>query len=74
MAIAAAHGVNPAQAILRWHVQLGAVPLPLSSNPTRQRENLDIFDFTLTEQDLDDLSRLESGRLWDQDPDTYEEF
>jgi diketogulonate reductase-like aldo/keto reductase len=73
-AIAAAHGVNPAQAILRWHVQLGAVPLPLSSNPTRQRENLDIFDFTLTEQDLDDLSRLESGRLWDQDPDTYEEF
>jgi 2,5-diketo-D-gluconate reductase A len=74
VAIAQAHGVTPAQAILRWHVQLGAVPLPLSSNPDRQRENLKIFDFGLTEQDLEDLARLESGRLWDQAPDTYEEF
>jgi len=74
VAIATAHGVTPAQAILRWHVQLGAVPLPLSSDPVRQRENLEIVDFALTERELDDLRRLEAGRLWDQDPDTYEEF
>jgi 2,5-diketo-D-gluconate reductase A len=74
VAIAAAHNVTPAQAILRWHIQLGAVPLPLSTDPTRQRENLDILDFTLTDQDLAALSRLRTGRLWNQDPDTYEEF
>jgi diketogulonate reductase-like aldo/keto reductase len=73
-AVASAHGRTPAQVILRWHVQLGAVPLPMSSNPTRQRQNLEIFDFELTDQDLQDVSGLETGRLWDQDPDTYEEF
>jgi 2,5-diketo-D-gluconate reductase A len=72
--IADSHGVTPAQAILRWHLQLGAVPLPLSSNPARRRENLQIFHFELTDRDLDYLSRLETGRLWDQHPDTYEEF
>ena len=47
--IAEAHGVTPAQAILRWHVQLGAVPIPKSADPERQRANLDVFGFALSD-------------------------
>lgn len=71
---AAAHGVSPGQVVLRWHVQLGAVPLPKSSNPDRQRQNLDVFGFELSEAEVAAISSLERGRIWDQDPDTYEEF
>ncbi len=73
-AAAAAHGVTPAQAVLRWHVQLGSIPLPKSASPARQAENLDVFGFTLTEEEVASISSLESGRLWDGDPDTNEEF
>ena len=43
------HGVTPAQVILRWHVQLGSLPLPKSAHPERQRANLDVFGFDLTQ-------------------------
>lgn len=72
--IAEAHGVTPAQAILRWHVQLGAVPIPKSADPERQRTNLDLFGFELSDDEVAALSALERGRIWDQDPETYEEF
>ena len=72
--VADAHGVTPTQAILRWHVQRGAVPIPKSSSPERQRENLDIFDFELTPDEVQSISSLESGRLWGADPDTHEEL
>lgn len=72
--IAQAHGVTPAQAILRWHVQLGAVPIPKSADPQRQRANIDLFGFELDEEQVAALSGLERGRIWDQDPDTHEEF
>ena len=72
--IAEAHGVAPAQAILRWHVQLGAVPIPKSADAGRQRTNIDLFGFTLTDDEMAALSGLERGRLWDQDPDVHEEF
>jgi 2,5-diketo-D-gluconate reductase A len=73
-AIAEAHGVTPAQAVLRWHVQLGAVPIPASANPARQRANLDLFGFTLTDAEMATLSAMERGRIWGQDPDVHEEF
>jgi 2,5-diketo-D-gluconate reductase A len=72
--IAAAHEVTPTQVILRWHVQLGAVPIPKSSDPARQRENIDVFSFDLSDAELRSISALESGRLWGADPDTHEEF
>ena len=72
--IAEAHGVTPAQAILRWHVQLGAVPIPKSADPQRQRVNIDIFGFSLSDDEMAALSGLERGRIWGQDPDTHEEF
>ncbi|KAB1653599.1 aldo/keto reductase [Pseudoclavibacter chungangensis] len=74
LAVANAHGVTPAQAILRWHVQIGSVPIPKSRSVERQRANLDVFGFELSDAEIDTLSSLERGRLWDQDPDTHEEF
>ncbi|MHA6693018.1 aldo/keto reductase [Homoserinimonas sp. A520] len=73
-AIAEAHGVTPTQVVLRWHVQLGAVPIPKSSTPERQRENFDVFGFELSHAEIASISSLESGRLWDGDPETNEEF
>ncbi|TQL47378.1 diketogulonate reductase-like aldo/keto reductase [Homoserinimonas aerilata] len=72
--VAAAHGVTPSQAVLRWHIQLGSVPIPRSGDAGRQRENLDVFGFELTDAEITAISALESGRLWDGDPDTHEEF
>ncbi|SDO21481.1 aldo/keto reductase [Actinacidiphila guanduensis] len=72
-AVAEAHGVTPAQAVLRWHVQLGAVPVPKSGDPGRQRANLDIFGFELTEQEMAALGGLGRGRIGG-DPQTHEEF
>ncbi|WP_353808691.1 aldo/keto reductase [Agromyces sp. SYSU T00194] len=71
---AAAHGRTPTQAVLRWHVQLGTVPIPKSSDAARQRENLDVFGFELTPGEMEAISALERGRLWDGDPDTHEEM
>ncbi|GAA3911188.1 aldo/keto reductase [Microbacterium invictum] len=72
--IAAAHEVTPTQVVLRWHVQLGSTPIPKSADPQRQRENADVFGFSLTDAEVAALSGLERGRLWDGDPDTHEEM
>jgi len=73
---AAKYGRTPAQVVLRWHVQLGAVPLPKSSDGQRQRENLDVFDFELTEDEMAAITGLgrPDGRLWGGDPETNEEM
>ncbi|MFF2633005.1 aldo/keto reductase [Microbacterium sp. NPDC058021] len=72
--VAAAHGVTPTQVVLRWHTQLGSTPIPKSASPERQRENADVFGFTLTNDEVAAISALERGRLWDGDPDTHEEM
>ncbi|GAA2246046.1 aldo/keto reductase [Rarobacter faecitabidus] len=74
--IAAKHGKSPVQVILRWHTQLGTIPLPKSANASRQRENLELFDFTLSEGDMAAITSLgrPDGRLAGQDPAEYEEF
>jgi diketogulonate reductase-like aldo/keto reductase len=73
---AAAHGVSPAQAILRWQIQLGNVPLPKSATPSRQLENLDVFGFELTDAEIAAISALTrpDGRLFGGDPTTHEEM
>ena len=73
---AEAHGVTPAQAILRWQVQLGALPLPKSSSAERQADNLDVFGFELTDEEMADITGLgrPDGRLFGGDPDTHEEM
>ncbi|MDI2090727.1 aldo/keto reductase [Commensalibacter oyaizuii] len=65
-----------AQIILRWHVQLGALPIPKATSEARQKENLALFDFQLAQADMDKISALDKpdGRLKGQDPAKYEEF
>lgn len=69
--IAAHHRRTPAQAIIRWHLQLGNVVIPKSANPERIRENLDVFDFELTEDEMEAIERLDSGGRIGDDPATY---
>lgn len=65
-----------AQIILRWHYQIGAVAIPKAASPAHQRENLAIFDFELTDEEMALIATLtkENGRIDGQDPREYEEF
>jgi 2,5-diketo-D-gluconate reductase A len=69
------HGVTPGQVILRWQVQLGSVPIPKSAAPERQRQNLEVFGFELTDEEVAAITALgrADGRLFGGDPDTHEE-
>jgi 2,5-diketo-D-gluconate reductase A len=60
-AVAAAYGKTPGQVVLRWHIELGLVPIPKSANPTRLAQNIDIFDFSLSAADLAALSTIDAG-------------
>ena len=69
-------GVTAGQVILRWHIQIGSLPIPKSSNPQRQRENLDVFGFELTDGEVVAITDLgePDGRLFGGDPDAHEEM
>ena len=64
-AIADAHGVSPAQVILRWNLQKGVVVIPGSSDPDHIRENTDIYRFSLTEEEMDRINALDRGEKHD---------
>lgn len=61
--IAAAKKRSPAQIVLRWHVQIGNVVVPKSSDPQRMADNLSVYDFTLSESDMAEISRLPQERM-----------
>ncbi len=65
------HGRTPAQVVLRWHVQLGLVVVPKSSDPQRQAQNLDVFAFELTADEMAALSALDRGESAATDSDTF---
>ena len=65
------HGRTPGQIGLRWHVQLGTVPVPKSADPRRQAENLAVFDFALTDEEMAALSALDRGDELATDPSTF---
>ncbi|MFD7296306.1 aldo/keto reductase [Streptomyces sp. NPDC059897] len=67
--IAARHGKSPAQVVLRWHLQLGNVVIPKSVTPARIRENLDVFDFTLTDDELASIATLDRDLRTGPHPD-----
>jgi 2,5-diketo-D-gluconate reductase A len=69
--IAAHHERTVAQTVLRWHLQLGNVVIPKSVTPSRVRENFDLFDFELTEDDLAAIARLDAGHRTGPDPSTF---
>jgi 2,5-diketo-D-gluconate reductase A len=70
-AIAERHGKTPAQAILRWHLQLGNVVFPKSVTPARIRENIELFDFELSDAEMEEFERLDRGERIGPDPGTF---
>jgi diketogulonate reductase-like aldo/keto reductase len=67
--IAEAHGKSPAQVMLRWGVQQGRSVIPKSTKPARIAENLDVFDFELTADELAAIDALDTGRRGGPDPE-----
>lgn len=67
--IAQTHGRSPAQVVLRWHTQLGLIPIPKSADPQRQADNLAIFDFELTADQLAQIAGLDQGEQHAVDSD-----
>jgi 2,5-diketo-D-gluconate reductase A len=69
--VADAHEKTPAQAILRWHLQLGNIVIPKSVTPERIRENIDVFDFELSDAEIASIAEIDTGRRFGPDPATF---
>lgn len=69
--IAQEHDKTPAQAIIRWHIQLGNVVIPKSVTPERIVENFDVFDFQLSDAEMEAIRELDEGRRIGPDPETF---
>lgn len=69
--IAQRHGCTPAQVILRWHIENGTIIIPKSVHVERQRENLDLFTFSLTDQEHAAIDALDGPERMGHDPKTY---
>jgi 2,5-diketo-D-gluconate reductase A len=67
LAAAERHGRTPVQVVLRWHVQSGYIPTPKSSDPIRQAQNLDVFTFALSDDEMTRLNGLDRP-----DPDMFD--
>jgi diketogulonate reductase-like aldo/keto reductase len=71
VSIGQAHDKSPAQVAIRWSLQLGNVVIPRSHNPDRIKENIDVFDFELTDDEMAQINSLNDGTRFRQDPATY---
>jgi methylglyoxal/glyoxal reductase len=70
--IAEKHGKSAAQIILRWHLQNGIMVIPKSVKKDRLRENADIFDFVLTEDEMRQMNALNNNHRFGADPDNFD--
>ena len=70
--LAEQYGKTPAQIVLRWHIERGIVVIPKSVTPSRIRENRDIFDFSLSKEDMDKVATLNTGERYSGNPDDQE--
>ncbi|WP_314686793.1 aldo/keto reductase [uncultured Bifidobacterium sp.] len=68
-AIARAHGVTPAQVVIRWHLQHGVVVIPKSVHVDRIRQNIDVFGFRLSHDDMAAIDAMDTGVRTGSDPD-----
>lgn len=66
--IANVHGKSPAQVILRWHLQNGVAVIPKSVTPSRIKENIQVFDFTLTKEEMAAIDALNRDERTGSDP------
>jgi 2,5-diketo-D-gluconate reductase A len=71
VAIAQEQGKTPAQTIIRWHLQLGNVVIPKSVTPSRIRENFEVFDFALSDEQMAKIESLDAGKRIGPDPNTF---
>lgn len=69
--IAQAQGKSPAQVAIRWSIQLGNVVIPRSGNPERIKQNIDVFGFELTDDEMASINGLNDGTRFGEDPATY---
>ena len=73
--LAAKYGKTPAQVILRWHIQCGNVVIPGSKNPDHIRDNFDIFDFALTDEEMAEIAELDTGvRYYNGTPELLQRY
>jgi 2,5-diketo-D-gluconate reductase A len=71
-AIAERIGKSPAQVVLRWHIQRGDIVFPKSVTPARVKENIDIFDFELSGEDVESITSLNRDERGGPDPETFD--
>jgi diketogulonate reductase-like aldo/keto reductase len=69
--IARSHGKSPAQVLIRWDLQHEVITLPRSTREAHIRENADVFDFALTDDEMKRLDALDSGTRIGPNPDTF---
>ncbi|HWQ11443.1 MAG TPA: aldo/keto reductase [Roseiflexaceae bacterium] len=69
-ALGAKYGKTPAQIVLRWHIELGLVPIPKSADPARLAQNIAVFDFALTGEEVAAITALDTGEDPGVDSDT----
>jgi 2,5-diketo-D-gluconate reductase A len=72
VSIAGRVGKSPAQVVLRWHIERGDIVFPKSVTPSRIKENIDIFDFELSAEDVAAISALNRNQRTGPDPDTFD--
>jgi 2,5-diketo-D-gluconate reductase A len=72
VSIAERVGKTAAQVVLRWHIERGDIVFPKSVNPARIKENLDIFDFELSGEDVEAVTSLNRDERTGPDPDTFD--
>ncbi|NLJ70309.1 MAG: aldo/keto reductase [Clostridiaceae bacterium] len=70
--IAEKYNKTPAQIVLRWNIESNVIVIPRSKNPIRQSENMEIFDFELTESEIEAINALHTGERTSFDPVTFD--
>lgn len=69
--IASTHSKTPAQVILRWHLQRGVTPIPKASTPARIQENFDVFDFSLSPDEMGEITALDKRKFAVMDSEVF---
>ena len=69
LALAEKYNKTPLQIILRWHIENGIVPIPRSTNENRLRQNIDVFDFSLTPNEVESIDKININSRLRYDPD-----
>ncbi|MBP1994312.1 aldo/keto reductase [Paenibacillus eucommiae] len=70
--IARRHQKTVGQVILRWHLNRGTIVIPKSSNPQRIKENIDVFNFNLSEKDMERIAKLDKGKRYSVNPKGFQ--